>query len=378
MSELLVNTIKKADGTGSLSVPAESGTVVTTASPSLGRRNLIINGAMQVAQRGTSTTGISSGASYYTSDRWNFSVGTGGTWTATQSTTAPEGFSSSYKVECTTANASLSTGSLVVLQQAIEGQNLQHLKYGTANAETITMSFWVRSAKTGTYIAEIYGVDNARQISKSYTINSANTWEKKTIVFEGDTVGALDNDNNVSFWCVFWLVAGTDFTSGTLSTTWTANTNANRVVGQVNLADTVGNDFLMTGVQLEVGSVATPFEYRSYGEELALCQRYYQFVRNHYVFGGYQNGTSEIRVSIPLTTALRAAPSLEYSLSNLQVTQPSSYDFNPYTITSISSHSFVDGDTSSPVAFAISGRTGTDDNACFVWPNGTLELDSEL
>ena len=277
MSELLVNTIKKADGTGSLSVPAESGTVVTTASPSLGRRNLIINGAMQVAQRGTSTTGISSGASYYTSDRWNFSVGTGGTWTATQSTTAPEGFSSSYKVECTTANASLSTGSLVVLQQAIEGQNLQHLKYGTANAETITMSFWVRSAKTGTYIAEIYGVDNARQISKSYTINSANTWEKKTIVFEGDTVGALDNDNNVSFWCVFWLVAGTDFTSGTLSTTWTANTNANRVVGQVNLADTVGNDFLMTGVQLEVGSVATPFEYRSYGEELALCQRYYQY-----------------------------------------------------------------------------------------------------
>jgi hypothetical protein len=322
MSELLVNTIKKADGTGSLSVPAESGTVVTTASPSLGRRNLIINGAMQVAQRGTSTTGISSGASYYTSDRWNFSVGTGGTWTATQSTTAPEGFSNSYKLECTTANASLSSGSLAVLQQAIEGQNLQHLKYGTANAETITMSFWVRSAKTGTYIAEIYGIDNARQISKSYTIDSADTWEKKTIVFEGDTVGSLDNDNNVSFWCIFWLAAGTDFTSGTLSTTWTANTNANRVVGQVNLADTVGNNIYITGVQLEVGSVATPFEHRSYGEEEMLCRRYFQLITRSATAGDvYDNkiygavyGASGSFIQRPFVPPMRATPDLSYSV----------------------------------------------------------------
>jgi hypothetical protein len=274
MSEIQVGQINSTDGSTAITTGAD-GYVSFAKTQIGGRRNLIINGAMQVAQRGTETTGISSGASYYTADRWNFTTGSGGTWTASQSTTAPEGFSNSFKLECTTANASLSAGSLTGLQHAIEGQNLQHLKYGTANAETITMSFWVRSAKTGTYIAEIYGVDNARQISKAYTIDSADTWEFKTVTFEGDTIGSLDNDNNVSFWCVFWLVAGTDFTSGTLSTDWTANTNANRVVGQVNLADTVGNTFYITGVQLEVGTVATPFEHRSYGEELALCQRYY-------------------------------------------------------------------------------------------------------
>ena len=372
MSELLVNTIKKADGTGSLSVPAESGTVVTTASPSLGRRNLIINGAMQVAQRGTSTTGISSGASYYTSDRWNFSVGTGGTWTATQSTTAPEGFSSSYKVECTTANASLSTGSLVVLQQAIEGQNLQHLKYGTANAETITMSFWVRSAKTGTYIAEIYGVDNARQISKSYTINSANTWEKKTIVFEGDTVGALDNDNNVSFWCVFWLVAGTAFTSVTLSTTLTANTNANRVVGQVNLADTVGNDFLMTGVQLEVGSVATPFEHRSYGEELALCKRYYRNLGKG--FGGDVAGSTFFELSTTFDIEMRTTPSVTLLTSTPSITEVGAGGRT-------GSGSTISGSvlSSDSVTVAINGFSGmTTSNGAYSTTASLISCDAEL
>ena len=240
-----------------------------------GRRNIAYNGSMQIAQRGTSTTGITSGASYYTADRWNFSVGSAGTWTASQSTDAPDGFSNSFKLECTTSS-SLSSGSLVVLQQAIEGQDLQRLKKGTANAEPITVSFWVKSAKTGTHIFEIYDIDNARQVSNAYTINTADTWEHKTITIDGDTVGSLDNDNNASLWFVFWLAAGTAFTSGTLSDSWTANTNANRVVGQVNLADTNNNDWYVTGVQLEVGTVATPFEHRSYGEELALCQRYYE------------------------------------------------------------------------------------------------------
>ena len=376
MSEILVNTIKKADGTGSLSVPAESGTVVTTASPSLGRRNLIINGAMQVAQRGTS----SAGGGYNTVDRFSLTknnldqMGT----TTTQSTDAPTGFSNALKLVASPAETAIAADERVFFTQQIEAQNLQHLKFGTSSAESLTLSFWVKSDVTGNYAVSLYLLDDTRVIGSTYTISSADTWEYKTLTFVGDTTGVIDNDNGGGLQVSWYLMAGSNYTA-TDNTSWGASSTGKLAYGHTASFGTTDSDnWQITGVQLEVGSVATPFEHRSYGEELALCQRYYQFVRNHYVFGGYQNGTSEIRVSIPLTTALRAAPSLEYSLSNLQVTQPSSYDFNPYTITSISSHSFVDGDTSSPVAFAISGRTGTDDNACFVWPNGTLELDSEL
>jgi len=242
----------------------------------LSNRNLIINGAMQVAQRGTSETGVTSGNYKNAPDRFRLEATSAGTWTVSQSTTAPEGFSNSYKFECTTANGSLSADSKLSILQRIEGQNLQHLKKGTSSAESITVSFWVRSSKTGTYIVQIKDQDNTRSYSQAYTISSANTWEYKTITYAGDTTGALDNDNGDSLRIFWWLVAGTDFTSGTLATAWESSTNANRAVGQINLADTVGNEWQITGVQLEVGETATPFEHRSYGDELARCQRYYE------------------------------------------------------------------------------------------------------
>jgi hypothetical protein len=240
-------------------------------------KNLIINGNMRIAQRGTTAAGIT-GNGYYTVDRFTLFATTTGTWTQSQDTDVPigQGFSKSFKMQCTTANASLSSTSVLFVRQRIEAQNLQHIKKGTASAESLTYSFWVKSNKTGTYIAEIFDDDNVRQISKAYTINAADTWEKKVITFAGDTSGSLPDDNGSGFSVALWFVAGTNYTSnGTLNTSWQSTNTTQRAVGQVNLADSTSNYINITGVQLEVGDTATPFEHRMYSQELAMCQRYY-------------------------------------------------------------------------------------------------------
>ena len=242
-------------------------------------RNIIINGDMSIAQRGTSETGITS-QGYYTLDRFR-TVGGGsfqGTWTQSQDTDVPsgQGFAKSLKMDCTTADASPASNDAIYIQQRVEGQNLQYLKKGTANAESLTMSFWVKSNKTGTYICELRDTDNSRQNSQSYTISSANTWEKKTLTFSGDTTGAFDNDNNSSFQIHFWLGAGSNYTSGTLNTSWNAETTANRAVGQVNLADSTSNEFYITGVQLEAGTTASDFEFLPHDVNLERCLRYFE------------------------------------------------------------------------------------------------------
>jgi hypothetical protein len=240
-------------------------------------RNIIINGDMSQAQRGTSTASIT-GSGYYTVDRFRLGAVSAGTWTMSQDTDVPtgQGFSSSAKLDCTTANGSLSASSLLYFEQLIEGQNLQYLKKGTSSAESTTLSFWVKSNKTGTYICEIFDNDNTRTISKSYTISSADTWEKKTLTFAGDTTGTLGNDNNTSFTLNFWLVAGTDYSSGTLATDWESRTNANRAVGQVNLADSTSNEWYVTGIQLEASDTASDFEFLPVDVNTTRCQRYYQ------------------------------------------------------------------------------------------------------
>ena len=253
-------------------------------------RNICINGDMSIAQRGTSFTGISSGANYGL-DRFSLTVSTAGTWTQSQSTDVPtgQGFTQSAKLDCTTANASLSSASALYFRQSFEGQNLQYLKKGTSSAESITASFWVKSNKTGTYICELYDGDNVRQISKSYTIDTADTWEKKTITFAGDTTGAFDNDNGNSLRLSWWLGAGSDYSSGTLNTSWNTSTSANRVVGQVNLADNTSNEWLITGVQLESGTVASSFETLPTDINLMRCQRYYEKSNNLSLFPGDTN-----------------------------------------------------------------------------------------
>jgi hypothetical protein len=271
-------------------------------------RNLIINGAMQVAQRGTSTASITA-TGYYTADRYQTNISSLGTWTQSVENDAPtgSGFQKSLKMLCTTADAAPAAGDFLLMQQRFEGQNLQSIKKGTANAQQLTLSFWVKSNVTGTYILDLADSDNSRVVSNSYIVNSSATWEKKTFVFPADTTGALDNDNNTSLSVRFWLGAGSDRTSGTLQTAWAAIVAANSAVGQENLAAATNNYWQITGVQLEVGAVATPFEFKPIEQDLSECQRYCQQLS---YWTGFGEGTTAIAAALPLIKSMRTGPAI--------------------------------------------------------------------
>ena len=242
----------------------------------LSNRNMVINGAMQVAQRGD-VTGIT-GESYGGPDRFELNASSIGTFTISQSSTAPTGFKNSWKVDCTTADASPAAGDLLRVSYRIEGQDLQQLAYGTSGAKAITLSFYVRSNKTGTYNVQFQQIDNSfKQAVLSYTISSADTWEFKSITVPGDTSGLINDDNGDGL-ALFWILgAGSTFTSGGERSTYTAFSNGDVAPTQtVNLADNTANEWLITGVQLELGEQATPFEHRSFGDVLKQCERYYE------------------------------------------------------------------------------------------------------
>ena len=273
-------------------------------------RNIVINGDMQVAQRNTSVASITTSA-YNTLDRWYLPISSLGTFTMSQATDVPSGygFAKSLKLDNTTADASPSAGDYMMLSQYFEGQNLQYLKKGTANAVSLTATFWVKSTKIGTFICELNDIDNSRSISKSYTVSVTNTWEFKTVTFAGDTTGAFDNDNAKSLELNFWLGAGTTYTSGTLNTSWGTRTNANIAVGQVNIADNTANDFLITGVQLEAGTSATDFEFLPIDVSLARCLRYLPSVKvTTYSFGGHAMDSDSARKTFDLKVQARTAP----------------------------------------------------------------------
>jgi hypothetical protein len=297
-------------GTTTLTLPATSSTLATQ--NSLGVRNLIINGNMQIAQRGTSASGLTTGG-YRTIDRWYHEINSAGTWSESKDTDVPsgQGFSSSLKVNCT-STATLTGTDQTFLMQIIEAQNLQHLKYGTANAESLTLSFWVKSNKTGTYVIWFYQPDDNRQTNKTYTIDTADTWEKKTLTISGDTAGIIDNNNGQGILIRWILDTGSNFTSGTSPNgTWEAFSNGNAYAGQtVNLADNTANYINITGVQLEVGTEATPFEHRPYDMELARCQRYYSkgdSANNKH--GGLYDGSLYLG-EIFFPTTMRATPTI--------------------------------------------------------------------
>ncbi len=280
-------------------------------------RNIVINGDQSIAQRSTSTASITTSA-YHTVDRFQTLISSLGTWTQSQSTTVPsgQGFATSLKMDNTTADASPSSGDYCIVRTKFEGQNLQYLKKGTSSAESLTLSFWVRSNKTGTYIAELYDSDNTRQNSQSYTISSADTWEKKTLTYAGDTTGAFDNDNALSLSINFWLGAGTDFTSGTLSNSWSSVTAANRAVGQVNLADSTSNEWYVTGIQLEAGQVASDFEFLPVDVNLERCLRYFE-TGIVGAAGGLSSGSGYTGSMVSYSTTKRAAATLTQSSQSL-------------------------------------------------------------
>ncbi len=281
-----------------------------------GDKNLIINGAMTVNQRGNQTA--SNGSAVYFVDRWNMYHNSGAlAANLQQSTVVPsgQGFNNSILVDCTTVDSSVGAAEVALLRQIIEGQNLQRLAYGTSGAKSLTISFWVRSTKTGIYVVDIYHADaTARTQSHQYTINQADTWEYKTLTFSGDTSIATDNDNAATFYVQWVLMSGTDHTSGSLATTWQNQTDANRFVGQVNFFDSTSNNFYLTGVQMEVGDVATPFEHEDFGTTLAKCQRYYNMMGadNAYSFYGacFCSSTTVGKVQIMFPVEMRTAPTL--------------------------------------------------------------------
>ena len=285
---------------------------------------IIINGSMDVSQRATSTSSITSDG-FHTLDRFETHISSLGTWTQSQDTDVPsgQGFANSLKMDVTSADASPSAGDYCVIRTKFEGQDLQLFKKGTSSAEKFTLAFWVKSSKTGTHIVELFDIDNTRTVSQAYTISSADTWEKKVVNFPADTTGAFGDDNERSLDIQFWLGAGSNFTSGTLQTTWAGQTNANRIVGQVNLADNTSNNWYITGVQLEVGEFSSttipPFQHESFGDNLRRCERYYYFhcsesknsdADTTIAFGSYYNSTT-FSFAINTPCEMRAEPTLK-------------------------------------------------------------------
>ena len=278
-----------------------------------GRRNLIINGAMQVAQRGTSAI-TASGTTQFPVDRFGIQqVDVGGSFTAQQSSTAPEGHSKSVVITVT-GTGTPSGGDRAILSQHVEGLNSAHLNWGTANAKTVTLSFWVRSSLTGTFGGALSNSSVNRAYPFTYSISSADTWEQKTVTISGDTSGTWLTTNGVGVRVYFGLSVGPD-KSGTAGT-W-ASADYRSATGATNLLGTNGATFYITGVQLEVGSVATPFEHRSYGEELAACQRYYYQWNTNDQFNaiaiGMAEQSNELRWVIPFHTEMRAKPAQSLS-----------------------------------------------------------------
>ena len=288
-----------------------------------GRRNLIINGAMQVAQRGTQSTGITT-TGFRTVDRFRTSLSSLGTWTEDQATDSPDGFANSFKLTCTTADASPAAGDVAYIRYMFEGNELQGLAYGASSAKDLTLSFWVKSNKTGSATVQLLQNDNSsKNISPSYTISSADTWEYKTISIPADTAGNIDNDNGPAVSLIWWINSGSNYSSGTTRTTWTAYSATDSNPANLGVGGATSDYFAITGVQLEAGNVATPFEHRSYGEELALCQRYFEKSFDTGVTPVkdvvspdrrtcIQYASSTVGVQTPFQTTKRASPSITF------------------------------------------------------------------
>jgi len=244
-------------------------------------RNVLVNGSMAVSQRGTSSTG--QGASdLFLVDRFHLNTNgnSAGRFTVTQESDGPSGIPNSLKLACTTADTSIAASERFFIEQRLEGQDCQRFKKGTSDAEAITVSFYVKGNAAATYVVGIYDSDNSRQIGAQFSVTTS--WNRVSVTFPADTGGsALDDDNLESLSLRFYLHAGSTYTGGTLQTTWDTAVNSEQVgSGTTSFFDSTSRTFFLTGVQMEVGERETPFEHRSFADELARCQRYFLAVAN--------------------------------------------------------------------------------------------------
>ena len=279
-------------------------------------RNVVVNGSMNVAQRTTSETGLT-GSDNKITDKFMIQVSSLGTWTMTQESDAPDGFANSLKLDCTTADASPASGDYFYMHHRIEGNMLQHFAYGTSDAKPITLSFYVKSNKTGTGTVNILQPDNSyKQVSPTYTINSANTWERKTVTIAGDTSGIINDDIGRGMELEWWLNSGSNYTSGSNLTTYGTFSNTNRNASNLGIGGSTDDFWSITGIQLEVGQNATEFEVEPFAVTLQKCQRYFQkqLAGTGSVYerfgGGFANNSTNFNVIIPMQTPMRATPTL--------------------------------------------------------------------
>ena len=273
-------------------------------------RNLVINGAMNVSQRGTSDTGLGGSSGYFANDRFRYGtegVGTG-RFTLTQTADGPVGFANCLKVDCTTADGTLAAGVNQSIETRLEAQHLQHLAYGNAAAKTLTLSFYVKCTSTGTLSVLLRQQDGGRSWHQNYTIDATDTWEQKTLVFTGDASGSMADDTGIGF-SIYWsLAAGSTFKGGT-SGSWASHANNMYGTGDdLNVLGNTATNWFITGVQLEVGSVATDFEHENFGTTLAKAQRYY-FIGGPGASGGYSS-TTEALMGFQFPQIMRAAPTV--------------------------------------------------------------------
>ena len=346
-----------------------------------GRKNMIINGDMRVAQRGTSETGVIT-TSHAGVDRFRLDLTTNqsGTHTLSQSTDAPSNFKYSFKVQCTSAQASPNQ---MRCSYPVEGYDVAHLGYGTPEAKPLTLSFWVKSNVVGTYALSIETAIAQRYFSTNYTIDSPNVWEYKTIYIPGDTASALNGNNTLGLYFSWWLTSGSSLKVNPVADNWVTQSSYNNIVGtdtNVNMASSTGNSWQITGVQLELGKVATPFEHRSYGEELTLCERYYQKLGGtaYQAIGfGKIYAVGQTAMSyVCFNTPMRTAPTVSEGGNGLIVTDRVAFDDNVTSMTQVAA-----GKGSLYAQFN-TGITRTDRHpviiACRNGASGWLNLHAEL
>ena len=283
-----------------------------------GNRNIIINGAMNHSQRQTVSSNV--GNKYVLDRFYVYRQNAGSTYTCSQnSVTDLQGFSNSLKMLCSTADTSLASNEQVYIQYKVEGQDCQRIAKGHgSDALPMTLSFYVKTNKTGLYTVRIYDRDNGRNVSGSYTVSNAD-WNRYSITFPADASGKLDDDNNSSLEFFWHLVGGSDITGGSLQTTWAASSDTGAATGQVNLGDTLNNAWEITGIQLEIGSSATSFEHEPISASLAKCQRYFYswtssglsdnlYIGTPYASGSPPNTSASVAYTFPVT--MRANPTM--------------------------------------------------------------------
>jgi len=362
MSEIKVNSIKGVGASAAAITVNNSDGTCTANITNKPNRNLIINGAMQVAQRGTSVAWSSNG--YLTCDRWNHGIyNSNGRFTSKQTADSPDGLGGKcLELDVTTADTSIASNEIVILGYKFEGQDVQQLAKGTAGAKKFTVSFYVKGNGNATYVCEFFDRTNTRLIQQKFSVTS--DWSRVILTFNNETSnGTITNDNTHEFDMQLWLHAGSDYSSGTFtSNTWSGQTNVNRAVGISSLFSSTDNFFRITGVQLEVSDHATDFEHRSFGQELDLCQRYYQQSYEHGTSAGTSTNTNTI---VWYSDATTNYASVSFGLPCVMRTQPTVTIYSSTGAsgkirnadTGVDHSSYVVGNNNSFLMFAVQNST---------------------